>query len=487
MSKVRTRFAPSPTGLLHIGGLRSALFCYAWAKKQKGDFLLRIEDTDPERFVEGAVKQIVKSLKWAGIAADEGVIDFEKGKTVEKGGVGPYVQSQRLDLYKKFAQMLLEHNKAYKCFCTPVRLEQMRELQMAAKQMPKYDRTCYHLSDEEKQANEEKGIPYVIRFFVPEGKPVIWKDTVFGKMKFEREQVDDFIMIKTDGYATYNFANVVDDHLMEISHVIRGQEFLSSTAKHILVYEAFEWKIPEFVHVPWILGKNKQKLSKRHADVAVDDYREKGILPEAMINYLALLGWNPKDDTEIFSMEEFIKRFELSDIQKSGAVFDLDKMYWVNAQYIKKMSGEDLAEAAKPYIKDVKVSAEKLTAILELEKERLKSFNEISEKIAFFTADKVEYKQELLVWKKGKPEDLPATFKAVIEKLNALKDWNKDAIESALREVVDESGRGVGDIFWPVRAALTGLEASPGPHEVAEVLGKETTIKRLKEAENKVS
>lgn len=440
---------------------------------------MRIEDTDRNRLVEGAIKQIISSLKWAGIEPNEGIVDEAGGKIIQEGKKGSYIQSERLDLYNKFAQQLKAENKAYKCYCSPDRLSQMREVQRAAKQMPKYDRHCLNLSEEKIEAHKGRKDAYVIRFLVPDGGDIEWDDTVFGKMSFTRDQVDDFVMMKADGYPTYNFANVVDDHLMEISHVIRGQEFLSSTPKHLLVYEAFGWDIPEMIHVPWILGKNKQKLSKRDGDVSVDDYRDKGILPEALNNYLALLGWNPKDDQDIFSSKEFIKKFELKDVQKSGAVFDMDKLEWMNGQYIRNLSTDELFEISQPFLGDTGEDSEKLKAMIALEQPRLKTLSEIAEKISFFLTDKLEYDSSLLVWKKGKPEDVPDSLNKVKEKLSVLSDWNKESIESAIREVVEESGRGVGDIFWPVRVALTGLDKSPGPHEVAEVLGREKTLNRL--------
>lgn len=484
MNKVRTRFAPSPTGFLHIGGLRSALFCYAWAKKHDGDFILRIEDTDRTRLVEGAIKQIISSLKWAGIEPNEGIIDEQKGKIIQEGKKGSYIQSERLDLYNKFAQQLKAENKAYKCYCSPERLSQMREVQRAAKQMPKYDRHCLNLSEDEIKEHKSNNDEYVIRFLVPDGGDIQWDDVVFGKMTFTRDQVDDFVMMKADGFPTYNFANVVDDHLMEISHVIRGQEFLSSTPKHILVYEAFGWDIPEMIHVPWILGKNKQKLSKREGDVSVDDYREKGILPEALLNHLALLGWSAGDDQDIFTSQAFLDKFDLKDIQKSGAVFDIDKLEWINGQYIRQLTIDELYDLSQPYLKDIDEDPDRLKAMLALEQPRLKTLVEIPEKLQFFLIDHLEYDAKLLLWKKGDPKDLPDTLERVKNKLTDLKDWNQDAIEKALREVVEESGRGVGDIFWPVRVALTGLDKSPGPHEVAEVLGRAVAIKRINEAIN---
>lgn len=500
MKKVRTRFAPSPTGYLHIGSLRTVLYAYAWAKKNNGDFLLRIEDTDQERVVEGAVAQIIKSIDWAGISIDEGVIGVdEKGAIIEKGELGPYVQSSRIDLYNKFAQELLEQNKAYKCYCTAERLEDMRVIQRAAKQMPKYDRHCLHLSEDELAKNEADNMPFVIRFHVPEGGDVAWDDEVFGHISFTRDQVDDFVMIKADKFPTYNFAVVVDDHMMEITHIMRGHEFLSSTPKHLLLYEAFGWETPALVHLPPILGKSKKKLSKRDGDVSVDLYREKGYLSEALINYISLQGWNPKNDQEVFGLEEMIKLFDLNEIQRSGATFDLAKLYWFNAQYLKKLSVSELTDLCLPYLIRVNmlkntdsplvyetesgqsIAKAQLEKMIATEQERLNTLSEITEKMSFYLSEQLSYSSELLAWKGMSTKDVQDCLSLALAKLSMLSEenWNQTSIESALREVVAESGKKVGEIFWPLRVALTGLQASPGPHEVAGALGKVNTLKRI--------
>lgn len=498
MKQVRTRFAPSPTGYLHIGSLRTALFCYLWAKKNNGEFLLRVEDTDRERLVDDAISHMIASLHWAGISPTEGVL--AEGK--QEGNYGPYIQSERLDIYREHANKLVDQKKAYKCYCTSERLTEMREIQRAAKQMPKYDRTCYHLSDEEKMANDEKNLPYVLRFFVTEGEKIAWNDAVFGKVEFDRDQVDDFIMIKADQYPTYNFANVVDDHLMEISHIIRGDEFLSSTPKHLLLYEAFGWEAPELVHVAPILGKGKKKLSKRDGDVAVDLYADKGFLPEALLNFVALLGWNPKNDQELFSHEEMIAAFDISQLQKSGAVLDPEKLEWMNGQYIRNLSPEEFTTKALPFLlksgllnlmedgsytskySEKSLNTQMIQSVLVTEQERTKRLDELSEKIEFFFMDTLDYAPEILIWKKGTKEDvqmiLPAVIKA-FEDLDA-SDFTTETIQSTLRSIVDETGKGVGDVFWPVRVALSGQERSPGPQEMAPVLGKENTIQRLQKA-----
>lgn len=499
---IRTRFAPSPTGFLHIGGLRTALYAYAWAKKHGGQFLLRIEDTDQARYVPDAIEQIVRSLDWVGICPDEGIVGIENGIAVEKGGVGPYVQSQRITLYTEFAQRLLEQKKAYRCFCTPERLEEMRKVQLASKQMPKYDRHCLALNPEDVEALMQKGMPFVLRFFVPEGGPISWNDAVFGKLTFERDQVDDFVMIKADGFPTYNFANVVDDHTMGITHVIRAYEFLSSTPKHLLLYEAFGVEKPEFAHASHILGKDKKKLSKRHAAVSVDEYRKAGYLPEALINFISLLGWTHPEQKDVFSLEEFIRVFDIKDMHKTGAVFDTDKSLWVNGQYIRKLSPEAFTEIAIPYLIEAHVlkeseddsygnllrgdilSKKNIQDILTTQQSRVRLLTEIVDLVKFFFAADIDYDASLLLWKKMDKSDLPANLEKSYEALKLVPDadWDANAVMAKLQAVVDETGKGTGEIFWPVRVALTGLSSSPGPQEVAQALGKELTLQRMQKA-----
>lgn len=495
---VRTRFAPSPTGFLHIGGLRTALYSYAWAKKHFGTFILRIEDTDQARLIPEAVEQILSSLKWSGIVPDEGVVDFKDGQIVEKGEHGPYVQSQRIPLYTEFAQRLLGEKKAYQCFCTPERLEEMRTVQMASKQMPKYDRHCLSLSDDERASRVASGAPFVLRFFVPEGGPVGWNDAVFGQVEFEREQVDDFVIIKADGFPTYNFANVVDDHTMQITDVIRAQEFLSSTPKHLLLYEAFGAEKPTYAHASHILGKDKKKLSKRHASVSVGEYRSLGYLPEALVNFIALLGWTHPKQQEIFSLEEMVKQFDVKDMHKAGAVFDVEKSLWMNGQYIRQLPVESFFDIAMPSLlqsgmiekigdgfinKLTKKPLDKkdIQAILALEQSRIKRLDEVGEAIKFYLDPELSYDPSALVWKKMAPEQLPSVLtdvKAVLERVPEA-DWSGDRVQADLQKLVADTNRGVGDVFWPTRVALTGKTQSPSPHEVAAVLGKTETLRRI--------
>lgn len=499
---VRTRFAPSPTGFLHIGGLRTALYAYAWAKKHGGEFLLRIEDTDQERYVPDAIAQIVRSLQWVGLQPDEGVIGFENGKVVEKGGCGPYVQSARIELYKKFAQKLLEEKKAYRCFCTTERLEEMRKLQMASKQLPKYDRRCLALSEAEVSAALSESKPHVVRFYVPDGGPVFWEDAVFGKVSFARDQIDDFVMIKADGFPTYNFANVVDDHSMRISHVIRAYEFLSSTPKHLLLYEAFGVEKPVFAHASHILGKDKKKLSKRHAAVSVDEYRKAGYLPQALLNFIALLGWTHPEQKDIFDIGEMVAVFDIEELHKTGAVFDTEKSLWVNSQYIRKLSPEAFADLAIPFLVEANVlkvlsadsyenllcgdtlSKKDVQAILKTQQSRVRQLSDVPELVKFFFAAEISYDPTLLVWKKMQPGDVAGVLQAAEKALSAVSDqeWSEQTVMSALQGVVTSTGKGTGDIFWPVRVALTGLASSPGPQEVAAALGKTATMARIKQA-----
>ncbi len=496
---VRTRFAPSPTGFLHIGGLRTALYAYAWAKKHKGTFILRIEDTDQARYVPEAVEQIVRSLTWAGILPDEGVVGFEEGKEVQKGPHGPYIQSQRIDLYQKFAHKLLDEKKAYWCFCTPERLEEMRTVQMAAKQTPKYDRHCHGLSAEGIEEKRKAGIPAVIRFFVPDGGAVSWDDAVFGKVSVEREQLDDLVIVKADGFPTYNFANVVDDSTMEITHVIRGYEFLSSTPKHLLMYEALGVQPPVYAHASHLLGKDKKKLSKRHAAVSVDEYRKAGYLPEALLNFIALLGWTHPEQKDIFDLKEFIKVFDITAMHKTGAVFDTEKSLWMNGQYLRVLSAEQFAELATPFLVDAgflraddkhsftnllankALSKKDIQAILVTEQARAKRLDEVAEAVRFFFDGNLSYDPAILVWKKGKPADVAPILADVISTLDKLTaaEWNAERIQVAVQELVKATGRGVGDVFWPFRVGLTGRTNSPSPQDVAAILGKEESLRRL--------
>ncbi|MFH1286865.1 MAG: glutamate--tRNA ligase [Candidatus Magasanikbacteria bacterium] len=349
----KTRFAPSPTGFLHIGGLRTALFAYLHAKKSGGIFLLRIEDTDRERFVEGGMENILNSLSWAGITPDEGVVQNKNGNIVQKGEHGPYIQSERNDIYNEHIQKLLDSGHAYHCFCSRERLGEVREEQQKNKQPTLYDGHCRNMSENEvKERLEEQDVQHVIRLRIPEEGTTSFEDSIRGTVKFKNSLIDDQVLQKSDGFPTYHLANVVDDHLMEITHVIRGEEWLSSTPKHILLYQFFGWKVPTFAHLPLLINEQKQKLSKRHGDVSVEDFKEAGYLPEALVNFVAFLGWNPGDEREIFTLSELTDEFDLSKVQKAAAVFNREKLNWVNKHYICQMEPDFLLEATKPFFQN---------------------------------------------------------------------------------------------------------------------------------------
>ena len=373
---VRVRFAPSPTGYVHVGSLRTALYNYLFAKKNKGEFLLRLEDTDRTRLQEGSADNLLKALYDTGVIPDEGLIMGEDGKASQKGDSGPYIQSERLELYQKYIKQLLNEGKAYYCFCTKERLDNLRSRQKAAGLTPRYDGHCRNLSEEEIKKRIDAGEPYVIRLKLPENKDIIFHDVVRGDVTINTDDLDDQVLIKADGFPTYHFAVVVDDHLMGITHVIRGEEWLPSTPKHVYLYECFGWKAPQYVHLPNILNADHKKLSKRQGDVAVGDFLDKGYLPEALINYLALLGWSPEDEREIMTLSEMVKSFDLSKVHRSGAVFDREKLDWMNGQYIKAMEDNTLAELIAPYFDDNSISQETFFQYASLIKERIVCLSE---------------------------------------------------------------------------------------------------------------
>lgn len=481
MSKVRTRFAPSPTGFMHIGNLRTALYEYLVAKSQNGKFILRIEDTDQQRFVEGAVDVIYNTLRTAGLKHDEGP---------DIGGeYGPYVQSQRKDMYLPYAEQLIKEGKAYRCFCSKERLEKVQQSVVGGG----YDRHCRNLSDEEINRLLEQGVPYVIRQKMPIDGSTTFTDAVFGEITVENSELQDQILIKADGYPTYNFANVIDDHTMGITHVVRGSEYLSSTPKYNLLYEAFGWEIPTYIHLPLINGKNEDgsvsKLSKRHGSTSFEDLIRDGFLPQAIINYIALLGWCPKENREIFSLDELCSVFDISGISKSPAVFDYDKLEWFNGEYIKNMSDDEFIEVASEYfvkaLGDKKFSYKKLAAIL---KQRTTKLTQIPEMIDFF-ASLPEYDKELFVNKKSKTnlDNAPLMLKAVYDKLCLLTEWSHDTIHDALISLAQELGVKNGTVMWPARIAVAGKTVTPGGAvEILDILGKDESIRRIEIGLNKL-
>lgn len=494
---MRTRFAPSPTGMLHVGGLRTALFAYLIAQQTDGTFLLRIEDTDREREVEGATEAILRVLHWAGIDPQEGVI-MENGAIAQKGDKGPYIQSERLELYAQYAKQLLESGHAYYAFDTKEDIERMREEESkAGNPSPKYDASMrmrmvnsLTLSPEETQAKLDAGEPYVVRLKVDPEKTVRCDDLVRGKVEYKGHVIDDQVLLKSDGFPTYHLACVVDDHLMNIDLVLRGEEWLPSLPKHLLLYEAFGWDTPQFAHVSLLLNKSGGKLSKRQNDVAAEDYIEKGYLPEAILNFLVLLGWNPGSAQELFSLEEMINEFSVERIQKSGAVFDIEKLDWLQGQWMRKMSAAEFADRILPIVAQVHPSAKEDAGFSEkaqLIQERITFFSEAPEMLSYYYSEPA-FDMEIVANKKQKvtPDILPSIVESLSETLNAISenDWNEETLKDALLALAKEREWKNGQVFWPLRAILTGLPYSPGAYEVAVALGKQTTLLRLNAAKD---
>ena len=474
----RVRFAPSPTGYLHVGGLRTALYNFLFARKYSGTFVLRIEDTDRNRYVEGAVENLIKALNWAGLQYDEGP---EVG-----GNFGPYLQSERLEIYKKYANELIEKGKAYYCFCSPERLKALREEQEKQKlPQAKYDKHCLHLSKEEIEEKLNSGIQKVIRLNVVQNETIKFYDIIRGHVEFESNNVDVQVLIKSDGYPTYHLANVVDDHLMKITHVIRGEEWLSSTPKHVLLYDAFGWERPVFAHLPLLLNPDRSKLSKRQGDVAVEDYRDKGYLKEALINFVALLGWNAGDDKEFYYMNELINNFSLERVNKSGAVFDLQKLNWLNAEHLRKKSNQELLtllkdELQRSKFKDQFFSDEYLIQIIEAMKERVSFIKEFIDSCVYFYQAPTEYEQKA-VEKNWRPETSNHLIK-LKEEFSKLSNPIKEDYEQALIKVSEELNVGKGKLIHPLRLALSGQSTGPGMFDLLFILGKDEVINRIETA-----
>lgn len=484
---IRTRLAPSPTGYLHIGTLRTALYAYILAKKHNGSFFLRIEDTDQKRSVEGAVENILNSLHTMGLDPDEGVV-MDDGNVTQRGDYGPYVQSERLEIYKKYAQQLLDEGKAYHCFCTPERLEVMRKSQMQQKKAPMYDRLCMGLSPEEVEAKKKEGIPCVVRQKIPRDRKLEFEDLVRGKVVFDCSTIDDQVLVKSDGFPTYHLAHVVDDHLMETNPVIRGEEWLPSLPKHVLLFEALGWEIPGFAHLPLLLNPDKSKLSKRQGDVALGDYLKKGYLPEAILNFVAFLGWNPGTEQEIFSLEELIETFSIERVHKAGAVFDIEKLNWYNQHYIRALDIDTLRSKLDPFFQEVNLQLENFDkdfvnrVLMELQS-RLKYLSEAPELSTFFFHD-VSCDPEIILNPKMKvDEDIAVrALDESIKLIESLEDFSEDNIKDSFLAKIADLGLKNGQVLWPVRAALTGVQFSPGAFEMIAILGKEKSIERIKTA-----
>jgi len=474
-NRVRTRFAPSPTGYMHVGNLRTALYAYLIAKHDNGDFILRIEDTDQERQVEGALEIIYNTLKVTGLNHDEGP---------DIGGpVGPYIQSERTDIYKKYAEELVEKGEAYYCFCTKERLDLLRANSEALKRPFKYDKNCMNLSKEEIENNLKAGIPHVIRQKNPVTGTTTFNDEIFGAITVDNSELDDMILMKSDGFPTYNFANVVDDHLMGITHVVRGSEYLSSSPKYNRLYEAFGWEVPVYIHCPPIMKDAQHKLSKRHGDASYEDLIALGYLKDAVLNFIALLGWNPGNEKEIFTLDELMESFDYRNISKSPAIFDDVKLRWMNSEYIKKMSIDQFHELALPYYKMAISKDLDFKKLSELLHTRTEVMNEIPANIDFFEA-LPEYSKEMYVHKKMKTnhENSLLTLEKILPKFEAMSDWDFEAIKNACMGLVEELGVKNGVVLWPIRTALSGKQFTPGgAFEIAEILGKEESIRRINE------
>ncbi|MBU6389682.1 glutamate--tRNA ligase [Patescibacteria group bacterium] len=496
---MRVRYAPSPTGELHLGSLRTVIFDWLTARgAQDGVFIVRIEDTDQSRLVPGATERLLEAMRWMGITPDEGVYLDENGKLAEKGEYGPYIQSQRLSIYREQADRLVEDGHAYRCFCTPERLEQMRAEQQANHLPPRYDRQCRSLTREESDRRAAAGEPYVIRHAIPDSGEVRFVDLIRGEITFQVAILDDYVLLKSDGFPTYQLASVVDDHFMKISCVLRGEEWIPSLPKNILLYQAFGWDPPAFAHVPVILGPDgKHKLSKRDGDVAVLDYQEKGYLPEALCNVLAFLGWSPGTEEEFFSREELADRFRLEKVQKSPAVFSFERLDFVNGWYIRHLPITKFLEYLYPrWEKAELMEAGKLAheiilpdnldrylmAVAGAVQERMKHFDE-TEALTHFFLRRPEVTPELvelIIPKKSDRAEILTMYAQTVEVLqNIGKNWTTEGLEEAVYAYIEENGYKKGEVLWPIRAALTGEPASPGAFEMLSVLGREESLVRL--------
>lgn len=464
MTKVRTRFAPSPTGHLHIGGARTALYSYLWAKKNGGEFLLRIEDTDRTRYQPEAEASFVEGLHWLGL-------DWE-GEVIR--------QSERTAVYREHAQQLIAAGKAYYCFCTMERLELMRDIQRKKGRAPKYDKTCLRLSTAEVQRNLAQQLPAVIRLHIAAEGTIRITDLVRGPIEFRCEDLDDQILVKSDGFPTYHLASVVDDHASAITHVIRGEEWIPSTPKHILLYQAFGWEAPVFAHLSLFINKGGGKLSKREGATSLLDYRTQGYLPAAVVNFIAMLGWNPKSTEEFFTLEELVQAFELSQVNTANPIFDTDKLDWYNSHYIRKLSIDELLTYCQPYLPTA--DPVYLKQIIALEQERLKKLSDITELTDFFFPEVLQYEPALLVWKKSTAEATRAVLQKLLSLLAAHSDWSAANLEATLLTWIKAQGLGNGDVLWPLRVALSGQKASPPPFALAAVLGKERVCQRVQAA-----
>ena len=475
MEKVRTRFAPSPTGRMHVGNLRTALYTYLIAKHEGGDFILRIEDTDQERHVEGAEGIIYRTLEKTGLIHDEG--------PDKDGGYGPYVQSERqkAGIYMEYAKKLVEKGEAYYCFCTQERLNSLKKT-VNGEEIMVYDKHCLHLTKEEVEANLKAGKPFVIRQNNPKEGTTTFHDEIYGDITVDNAELDDMVLIKSDGYPTYNFANVVDDHLMKITHVVRGNEYLSSSPKYNRLYDAFGWKVPVYVHCPTITNEEHKKLSKRSGHSSFEDLLEQGFLTEAIVNFVALLGWSPTDNQEFFTLEELVKAFDYHNMSKSPAVFDMTKLRWMNGEYIKKMDDGKFFELAKPYLEAAIKKPLDLKKIAGMVKTRIETLCDIADQVDFFE-EMPEYSADMYIHKKMKTtkENSLETLKEVLPILEEQDDFSNDALFEALSKYVADKGVKTGFVMWPIRTAVSGKQMTPaGATEIMEIIGKEESLARIR-------
>lgn len=487
--EVRVRFAPSPTGFLHIGGLRTALYNYLYAKKNNGKFLLRIEDTDRTRYVDGAIENLIESLKWAGIKCDEGVLVDENGKVYQEGECGSYIQSERLEIYKKYVDELIEKGMAYYCFCTKERLDSVREEQRIKGQVPRYDGLCREIPIDEAKKRIEAGEEYVVRLKLPYNRDISFMDAVRGKVTINSNEMDDQVLMKSDGFPTYHLAVVVDDHLMGITHVVRGEEWLPSTPKHVYLYECFGWNAPTFVHLPTVLNKDRKKLSKRQGDVSVEDFKARGYLPEGLVNYLALVGWSPEDGEEIMDMEELIQKFTFERVGKSGGIFDKEKLDWVNAHYMKSYDLEKIAELAIPYMVEAELMTEdeirnqwdKYLMLIDTVRESCSRLDEIPGKVDFLFGDLVITEEDALNEIKG--EQVPQLIAQFKEELSTVDEVDMDFASTVMKKIQKATGVKGKGLYMPVRAAISGNVHGPELKNIICLLGKDELLRRLNEAE----
>ncbi len=485
MQEVRVRFAPSPTGYLHIGGLRTALYNYLFAKRHNGKFILRIEDTDRTRYVEGAIENLIDSLHWAGIKYDEGVF-IENGKIVQRGEYGPYIQSERLEIYRKYVDELIEKGYAYYCFCTKERLDKVRQEQKIKGLIPRYDGLCRSLSIEEAREKIANGEEYVVRLKLPANKDITFTDLVRGEITINTEDLDDQVLLKSDGFPTYHMAVVVDDHLMGVTHIVRGEEWLPSTPKHVYLYEAFGWEKPTYVHLPTVLNKDRKKLSKRHGDVSVEDFRKKGYLPEGLVNYLALVGWAPESNKEILTMEELIEEFSFERVSKTGGIFDKEKLDWVNGHYIRSYDLDKLTKIAIPFLKeagyiDDKFAEEKyewLKILVETVREGLSNVSEIVDAVDIFFRDTIEVEDEdaLDVLKWEETEKVLKAFKAEVESVDEI---DQEFSKTVMKKIQKATGIKGKKLFMPTRVALSGKVHGPELVSIIYLLGKQNILNRI--------